>query len=377
MGNSVAQKDILAQYVHDAVDMESAVYTLNKMEEECKLKKRNIIAEAKNKYNSAVTQLDLSKIKLKETENADFSGHYSGTEEPALGEIIFKGCIFSAIVGCCILVLIGAIILGITCIITKDASLFNESNLYATSDKYSQYLYPGMAIIFIIYCVRKYRKQMNAYNKDQLKHKNEASSRKKDAMQEDQRNVINKQSYVQKAEKNLQIAENESQLIDLQINEIVAKRTKIQMNLTSFYSYGIIPPDYRTFDCVMILDQIFRNDLADTMREAITIYEERVFRGSVIRGMDKIVSMLGQLSSDMSAISLKLDMINNNVAHMSSDLNRFNQRIADEGARNRAATEELINETKLGRYTNEKLLESNKRLEYYAEEYRMGRMPIK
>ena len=126
-----------------------------------------------------------------------------------------------------------------------------------------------------------------------------------------------------------------------------------------------------------MLDQIFRNDLADTMREAIKIYEERVFRGSVIRGMDKIVSMLGKLSSDMSAISLRLDMINNNVAHMSSDLNRFNERIASEGAKNRAATEDLIRETQLGRYTNEKLLESNKRLEYYAEEYRMGRMPIK
>ena len=162
-----------------------------------------------------------------------------------------------------------------------------------------------------------------------------------------------------------------------QINEMKKVQVSIEQNLKSLYEYGIIPPDYRFMDCVIILDQIFRNDLADTMREAIKIYEERVFRGSVIRGMDKIVSMLGRLSSDMSAISLKLDMINNNVAHMSSDLNRFNERIASESAKNRAVTEDLIRETQLGRYTNEKLLESNKRLEYYAEEYRMGRMPIR
>ena len=184
-------------------------------------------------------------------------------------------------------------------------------------------------------------------------------------------------SKVDKARNELQKTKKYCESIDDQIAVISKKRSMIRKNLDQLYGYSLVPPDYRDYDCLLILDQIFRNDLADTMREAIKIYEERVFRGSVIRGMDKICSMLGQLSSDMSVISLKLDMINNNVAHMSGDLERFNQRIASESAKTRAATEELIKETQLGRYTNEKLLESNKRLEYYAEEYRMGRMPIR
>ena len=163
----------------------------------------------------------------------------------------------------------------------------------------------------------------------------------------------------------------------IQVEEYTNIRNNIKKNLTVLLGYGIIPPDYRDYDCLIILDQIFRNDLADTMRDAIKIYEERVFRGSVIRGMDKICEKLDELSSDMSAISLRLDMIDSNVSRMSNDLYNYNQRLVAESEKNRVTTEGLIKETQLGRYTNEKLLESNKRLEYYAEEYRMGRMPIR
>ncbi len=171
-------------------------------------------------------------------------------------------------------------------------------------------------------------------------------------------------------------------LLGEELSNIQQKQELISNKLTELYDYGIIPQDYRTFDCVTILDQIFRNDLADTMRDAIKIYEDRVFKGSVIRGMDKICTAIGNLSQGMEVISRRLDIINTNVLEMSNDLYNYNQSILntqkdllDETQKSRIATEDLINETQLGRYTNEKILESNKRLEYYAEEYRMGRMP--
>lgn len=43
MGNEVVKKDILAQYVHDAVEMEAAIFTLDSMEKECDVKKKKSI----------------------------------------------------------------------------------------------------------------------------------------------------------------------------------------------------------------------------------------------------------------------------------------------------------------------------------------------
>lgn len=374
MGNSVVPKDVLARYVHDAVEMESAIYTLDKMEEECKRKKQSIISEAENDYSEAVTKFDTAKGELSEAATKDYSTYYSGPKKPEIVNIIGRGCLLSLFGGTLICSVIIVIIAFIIFLITKD-----ESFLELDEEKLGPLVIAMDAVLLIAYCVHDYKSEQNAYKKAQFKHNEEKDARKKEALKEAQREVSYKEKSVDKANKNRTLAKNKARLIDIQINELVNKRQQIQNNLRSFYSFGLIPPDYRTFDCVMMLDQIFRNDLADTMREAIKIYEERVFRGTVIKGMDRICSMLGHLSSEMSAISLRLDMINSSVVQMGEDLNRTNQRLMnnqreliEQSIKNRSATEELINETKLGRYINEQLLESNQVLAKYVNDKRMG-----
>lgn len=359
MGNSV-EKRTIAQFVHDAVEMETAIYTLDVMEKKLIGEKNVDLSKAERNLklasesmNSSRTELnnakaELDKVKSKKFYETDFQW----------GRFILFCFVFA--IGCLPIMAV----IGIVQVVLDN----NISPVIACA------LWWGIAIVGSFIFVKWTTKKDDevAYNKykDTI---NEAENKYNSCLKEYERN----KSWVSNTQLMYDNACTKRSMIDEQILSMRSTKDKINSNLSGIYNYGIIPPDYCYMDCVIILDQIFRNDLADTMREAIKIYEERVFRGSVIRGMDKICSMLGQLSSDMSAISLKLDMINNNVAHMSSDLDRFNRRIADEGAKNRAVTEELIKETQLGRYTNEKLLESNKRLEYYAEEYRMGRMPIR
>lgn len=371
MGNSV-EKRTIAQFVHDAVEMETAIFTLDKMIEECKDRQETINIEAKKDLEEAEEDLEEAKNKVPGQTLPSVI-----TAPPRKEEI---GCITT---GCGGFLLGLAIVFGVVFIayivfyvFFKDVEISEIINGVA----FALFFYGTIALTVLISFILAIRKRNNKYKKEmklykELSQKIKENERRAEGYRLE--SVIICQDRVRNAKARIIEAEKESQMIDLQINEIKAKRKQLQSDLSVFYNYGIIPPDYRYMDCVIILDQIFRNDLADTMRDAIKIYEERVFRGSVIRGMDKICEKLDELSSDMSAISLRLDMIDSNISRMSDDLSNYNQRLLIESENNRAVTDDLIRETQLGRYTNEKLLESNKRLEYYAEEYRMGRMPIR
>lgn len=366
MGNPI-EKRTIAQFVHDAVEMETAIFTLDKLEQDIKTKKQDLLTNAEKEIQKATQYVNQYKIEYNNTKQ-EFekikSKKYYDNDFPWGRFVLFSFLFFIALLP----------ILPFVVALIGHAG----GKIAFISLNVAVIIWIGSAIIIAI--IISYIFTYKTNQKD-----NEAARSAHQAQLTEAENAYNRATYnyqgnlsrLRSANENYDIAQKKEAMYEEQLLSLNDTRAKIKGNLRSFYNYNLIPLDYRYLDCVVMLDQIFRNDLADTMREAIKIYEERVFRGSVIRGMDKICSMLGKLSSDMSEISLKLDMINNNVAHMSGDLERFNQRIAAESAKNRAATEELIKETQLGRYTNEKLLESNKRLEYYAEEYRMGRMPIR
>ena len=380
MGNSVVQKDVLAQYVHDAVEMEANIYTLKEMEKECENQKAKFVDESKeywNMYENAEEDRDhciewlanpIGCAQYRAAPKA--SKYFSDTIE--LIKFVLILALYS-LIPCLIIIVMASAFYSVI----SGAEMLSVKGVLLTE----LFLVVGVCLICgVISSVNSaitYKKDLSRYKKECIEIDESNYEEYKEAYEESKQSV---DKYLNQYNGALK----QSALLDIQITDTREKCRQMEKNLENFYSYGLIPPDYRTFDCEVILDQIFRNDLADTMREAIKIYEERVFRGSVIRGMDKICSMLGQLSSDMAAISLRLDMIDSSVAQMSDDLSRANERmirnqreLIDQSIRNQAATEDLIKETQLGRYTNEKLLESNKRLEYYAEEYRMGRMPIK
>ncbi len=369
MGNEIVSKKTVAQFVHDVAEMETAIYTLDRMiERERKdhhtrvMNNSQRISEIERELHTQEKELEAEKSRRKI--NRSFLGRINNIVDD----------IFDALYDiweCYLKYVLLVFGVGLIPLIFISGLIFESLNL-----TWNQFLWGAGIIAGIVFVIVPlilfvvFIKQSCSTDKE-FNNKNDNEYRLLQKKVESTQNTL---LSLKDRSKELDIA---GKLIEQQIITTKSNCMIIKNALLELYAFNIIPPDYRYMDCVIILDQIFRNDLADTMREAIKIYEERVFRGSVIRGMDKIVSMLGRLSSDMSAISLKLDMINNNVAHMSNDLNRFNERIASESAKNRAVTEDLIRETQLGRYTNEKLLESNKRLEYYAEEYRMGRMLIK
>ena len=177
------------------------------------------------------------------------------------------------------------------------------------------------------------------------------------------------ESELQELKRKKSIADKEKELATAFAQSCRQSAQTIRGNLAKIYEAAdLIPPDYREMDCVLAFQQIFRNDLADTMREAVMIYEQRVFRQEVVRGMDRIYRQLQNLNSSMYYIQNTLTNIRNNVSMMSQDLfqvvgkmDRMSRQMND----NSELQVKLLRETQASRYAVDAIKQSqNKCVEY-------------
>ena len=164
-----------------------------------------------------------------------------------------------------------------------------------------------------------------------------------------------------KSEQAVALAETKAQYLQAQAESLEKQADIIAANKIKLYQLSIVPPDYRTLDCVIMLNSIFKNDLADTMREAILLYDERVFRGEVLQGIQKIYDMLGKLASSMRAIESCLLDIRRDVADMTAEM----RGIASEMHESRRYQEKAADEARATRYAMESVQRSTELLEWY------------
>lgn len=204
---------------------------------------------------------------------------------------------------------------------------------------------------------------------------------------------ISSQLFKINQQKNELALENKKcELLHTQANAIIQNANTICEQKKQIYQLNIIPPDYRTFDACVMLNAIFRNDLADTMREAILIYDERVFRGDVLRGIDNIYQMLGQLAHSMKEISDRLYSINSAVNQMveetrtiSSQLYSMEKSAQDSSARITDAIQDatrqneqyqaaILRESQATRYSMAALEHTAQQHEWYLNMRRSGQI---
>ena len=363
-------KEQTARFVHDAVEMETAIFTLDRAIAECEKKKKESqyvlpsttkeeevyskihsqYVDANKKYNIANNAYNAAK-RWKDANDSSAYGMSTGAKW-AIGIILS-------------IVSFGAIYL---------IALFTGGSLqYLTFLSPVCYLFGWISVIIInkIFAKSNHKKELSKKEKE-LKEAQKLCDRQRSRMYKAKEEAdIAKQAAKQKIKPINDRIELKERAFTTQISDLRAKRNQVQSTLSRFYDLGVIPPDYRYMDCAIMLDQIFRNDLADTMREAIKIYDERVYRGEVIKGIDRICSMLGNLSVGMMAIEQRLSSIDSNVKMMSQDLYNFSERIAQGQAKQQKATEELLKETEMSRYATEQLAQSTKNLEWH-ERRRQG-----
>lgn len=236
-------------------------------------------------------------------------------------------------------------------------------------------------VVAIIICsprrreIKKARKENRKNRKENKKTIRECNKEVPSFIQETKDNIASQHQEIEQYEKKIAALRMHTVRLTAISNNRLAQTAEIQKMLASLranrekiYSVGIVPPDYRTMDCVYVLEHIFRNDLADTMREAILLYEERAFRGEVLRGMQNIASHLSNLSGVMLTLRADMDRIGRDVALMSGDLSRVyeqNRIFAADVARQ---NDRIYEETKLHRYAVEALEKSNQRIVDYIDD---------
>lgn len=333
-------KDQAARFVHDAVEMETAIFTVDRAIEACEKQRQQIVQDAQQELNSAEDE-------VKNLPNID--EYYRKAKSSAYTNdfslLAFGGVFLGVWIGC---VVIASVIIQL--LLSSPDTFSAHGTAISLSGAACGLV---IAIIVAIIKTSSADKQAEEWAQAACNGQKYTAKRAKDRLSA--------------AKHNYSVAKSKAALIGSQINDLRNKRSQIQSTLSHFYGLNIIPPDYRYMDCAIMLDQIFRNDLADTMRDAIKIYEERVFRGEVIKGMDKICRMLGQLSVGMAVIGQRINAIDSNVKMMSQDLYNFSAKI-EAGQK---ANAELLNETKMSRYAAEQVAESAKNLEWH-ERRRQG-----
>ena len=87
------------------------------------------------------------------------------------------------------------------------------------------------------------------------------------------------------------------------------------------YSLDIIKPSYQKLVCVVILDEIFTNDKADTMREANLLCDTELRHGELIGKLDDVIDALNTIASKLDSIHTVLDSIDCNVSAIRKDVN--------------------------------------------------------
>lgn len=120
--------------------------------------------------------------------------------------------------------------------------------------------------------------------------------------------------------------------------------------LKKHYAIGIIPPDYRDMIRVLYIQRAFRNDQADTIREATLLCDRDVHHGEVMQGLYEIASAIQCLSSTLNSIG-------RNIALMSDELTSITD-----------VQQKLLSETESARYAAEAVQKSQESLLWYERQ---------
>ncbi|MBQ9152056.1 MAG: hypothetical protein IJX72_07375, partial [Clostridia bacterium] len=217
-----------------------------------------------------------------------------------------------------------------------------------------------------------------SYN-EEAKRKNEAEEiRYKEACERAEmqnlrireRNANRKKEYEKKCKSKDAPHSRKIAIMQAQLKNLESAITCMIQQREQFYGVNLIPVDYRTLDCVFMLDQIFRNDLADTMREAIAKYEERVFRGEVIQGISAIISRIDTLTGLMGDLGRQLSSIQTQVSFLSNDLYNIAERLSkaqDQQNQFQDQQNQFMEETRLQRYATEELNRNAEKIVKYCD----------
>ena len=337
---NVNKNDIVG-FVDDALAMEIQIHSLRGLADKLRSKAREINSRASQKWTDAERrlrvdkgmspqeinirkQIDQNKAKIKEIEGTLNEEIEFYTRMQGMGSLIgpmLVALLIVAFICAVIMAVVGAVV---------------ETTMPELAEFAQGILMAGtMILIFIVESI--VIKSRNAkIHKKALKQAQEHVDKRLAPLQKQVKDLeaqLQNPNLVNRRMTNDQLemvkkscATDRAQATNLyeQANDCELKANEIENILKQCHEQSnIVPPDYRYIDCLVVLKHAFRNGLADNMKEAVLYYEQKEFRNQVIRGVNNIHDMLGQLANTMQEVKGVLNSIDGNINTI-----MYNQQVA-------------------------------------------------
>ena len=340
----------LTAYVHDILQMEQNRFKLSLISEQCEESSKSLKQQSITRLNTAKKKLEKEIQELEQNESLLI---YHQKLEPTgklsfsvvCGLIFWVGMMGSAV----ILGVLGGIIS--VCYPSFGENIYNEAL---------------MSIFFVCCCgglsFLGIQLAKRSKKKDEKNHYRRLAKEDEKNIKDNLKSIPLKKQALADEEKRYQETQNIISFYKNQAQICKSKSEEISNNLIRCYALNIIPPDYRTIDCVTILDHAFRNNLADTIREAVLYYEELLFRGEVVRGINNIYSRLGELLNTLNDVRDGLYEIQREVSDIKEDIHTF----AITSSKSLTIQKQILDETQATKMAIQAAKESYERSIYWA-----------
>ena len=301
--SELSTKANMTKFVHDVADMEVRAFTLRKTAKKCRaeakkktdemtdahqrcLDQRNRLKQAHMDAQKAVDACTLKAYRKKKRTVGRFFAHLA---------IHYFG---------------GGVTVG-----TMSGVTFMILGL-------SEGILPFLAVLFslpyltafytICYCISK------AQHRGYLATLKQACDRALSKYQESELALEN-------AERDLADAAKQEKEVGLMADRLDQDADTITESLKQCYELGVVMPSYRNLVSVVILDDIFTNDKADTMREANLLCDTEIRHAELVGKLDEVVHALKTLAASIQSMSHVLSAINTNVSLISQDVYRMSE----------------------------------------------------
>ena len=290
-------KEKTARFIHDVADMEIRLHTLVEVKRACykekdKLEREisSISKEIEDKENSWKQDMENAKKDVEEMEKK-----CRGSFFKHLLALIFSPYFLLKLILCAMM----SIIPGVFTLFFLDVDT-DESFLKAVGS--------WALLIYIIWAVGA----AITYRKD-LKKKRQYYSEKQQHSKEHLKTIDSLK------QKKRELNDAYSALSE-RIFEVDQACDIIREKLELCYELGIIKPAYSNAVCVIVLDEIFTNDKADTMREAMLLCDAELRHHELVGKLDEVVHALKKIGSSLSHMNYVLNSIDTNASMISQDI---------------------------------------------------------
>ena len=339
-------KSEMVRFVHDVKELEVKALTLEDTAKECRKEVQRINEDHKKKKNKVEQELNSRKNDLNSLsqERKQKMASLKFWRDLLIGGIIaiIPGLILAAIV---FSILVEWMPMGLD---NFYYSNYDGNYLLYTNPKGAFYhdvrsiVYPlvvGIVCVITIgivfFCKETKKKKLEKMLSDKEKQTRNRFLKIKDEWECVLREEV---------EANTQIARLEDYIKKLECASV-----EIRNHLAWLYSINIIPPRYQRFDCVSIIDDLFLNDQADSMRDATLLCDERIHWGNV-------EDSLRELVQTVYCVRVAMESIARDVSMMSQDVFRIAE-----------TQSEMLSEAKSTRYAAEATQQAAERTAFYEQ----------